>query len=216
MLTVYRDWALISGSAYPSGAPDFRICSPFRSTWFQYLLTLQEHLLSGSAYPSGAPDFRICPPFRSTWFQDLLTLQEHLISGSAPPSWAPDFRICLHFRSTWFQDQLTFQEHLISGSAYHSGAPDFRICSPFRSTWFHPRFLVGFALVDLECMFCRSLIVSCTFSFVLAIVLSVLQCTDSDYPFGISKPFLHKIIIYSQTKKQNKIFWRSKRGVFGT
>jgi hypothetical protein len=71
---------MISGSARPSGALDFRICSPFRSIWFYKLLTLQEHLISGSAYPSGAPDFRICFPFRNTWFQDLLTLQEHLIS----------------------------------------------------------------------------------------------------------------------------------------
>jgi hypothetical protein len=131
----------------------------------QDLLTLQENLISGSAHPSGGPDFRICLPFMSTWFQDLLTLLEHLILGSGQPSGAPDFSICLPFRSTWFQDLLTLQEHLISGSAFPSGTPDFRICLPFRSTWFHPRFLVGFALVDLECMFCRSLIVSLYFFF---------------------------------------------------
>jgi hypothetical protein len=54
-----------------------------------------------------------------------------------------------------------------------------------------PRFLLmGFVLLDLlfMCMFCRSLFVL----FRLAIVLSVLlRFTDSDYPFGIFKFFLH-------------------------
>ena len=55
----------------------------------------------------------------------------------------------------------------------------------FQSTWDHPvfsgvRVTRSFAL----CMFCRC----CPFViFLLAIVLSVLRFTDSDYPFGIFK-----------------------------
>jgi hypothetical protein len=39
------------------------------------------------------------------------------------------------------------------------------------------------------CMFCRSLLIPFA-RFILAIVLSVLRYTDSDYPFGIFKFFL--------------------------
>ena len=49
-----------------------------------------------------------------------------------------------------------------------------------------PLVLVGFVFLDLlvfYVMFCRSLFVL----FLLAIVLSVLRFTDSDYPFGILK-----------------------------
>ena len=48
---------------------------------------------------------------------------------------------------------------------------------------------VGFVLLDLQCMFCRSLFVLLYF-FLLAIVLFVLLgYTNSDYPFGIFKLF---------------------------
>jgi hypothetical protein len=54
--------------------------------------------------------------------------------------------------------------------------------------WVHPRFLVWFVLLDLLLYVydCRSLFVL----FLLAIVLSVLLFTDSEYPFGIFKLFL--------------------------
>jgi hypothetical protein len=57
----------------------------------------------------------------------------------------------------------------------------------------YPRFLVGFVLLDLQFDMYVLLIVVCPFVlFLLAIVLSVLLLfTDSDYPFGISKLFLH-------------------------
>ena len=56
----------------------------------------------------------------------------------------------------------------------------------------HPQFLVGFVLLDLWFYMYVLLIVVCPFVlFLLAIVLSVLlQCTDSDYHFGIFKLFL--------------------------
>jgi len=41
------------------------------------------------------------------------------------------------------------------------------------------------------CMFCRC----CLYLFLLAIVLSVLRYTDSDYPFGIFKLFLTFLLI---------------------
>ena len=43
-----------------------------------------------------------------------------------------------------------------------------------------------FSVVRFMCMFCRSLYVL----FLLTIVLSVFQFTDSDYPFGVFKVFL--------------------------
>ena len=46
-----------------------------------------------------------------------------------------------------------------------------------------------YSIFSFVCMFYRSLFVLLYFFF-LAIVLSVLRFTDSDYPFGISKPFL--------------------------
>ena len=67
--------------------------------------------------------------------------------------------------------------------------------STFRSTWVHPRFLVGFVLLDLWFYVYVLQIVVCPFVlFLLAIVLSVrLRLTDYDYPFGIFKLFLHVI-----------------------
>jgi hypothetical protein len=61
-------------------------------------------------------------------------------------------------------------------------------CQPFRSTWVHPRFLVGFVLLDL--LFCVCFVGRCLFfcTFFLAIVLSVLL--RYDWPFGIFKLFL--------------------------
>ena len=46
-----------------------------------------------------------------------------------------------------------------------------------------------YAIISFMCMFCRSLFVLSYFFF-LVIVLSVLQFTDSDYPFDIFKHFL--------------------------
>jgi len=55
----------------------------------------------------------------------------------------------------------------------------------------HPQFLVGFVLLDLYFYMYVLLIVVCPFVFfLLAIVLSVLRFTDSDYPFGNFKLFL--------------------------
>ena len=52
--------------------------------------------------------------------------------------------------------------------------------------WVHLRFLVGFMLLDLYFYVHGLKIVVCPFVlFLLAIVLSVLRYTDSDYPFGI-------------------------------
>ena len=60
------------------------------------------------------------------------------------------------------------------------------------STWVHPRFLVGscYSIISFMCMFCWSLFVLLSFSFghcvvcpffLLAIVLSVLRFTTSNY-----------------------------------
>ena len=51
------------------------------------------------------------------------------------------------------------------------------------------------------CMFCRSFVCPVVL-FLLAIVLSVLRYTDSDYPFGIFKFFLQKIIIKVPVQSQ--------------
>jgi hypothetical protein len=87
-------------------------------------------------------------------------------------------------------------------------------CSPIRSTWVLPRFLVRFVLLDLTTLvlcvvFCRSLFVLLSFFFwplcclsfghcvvcLLAIVLSgFLRFKDSDYPFGIYKHFLTRVV----------------------
>ena len=68
-----------------------------------------------------------------------------------------------------------------------------RACSPIRSTWVHSRFF-GFywgSCYSIFSFMCNALylyIVVCPFVlFLLAIVLSVLRPTDSDYPFGIFK-----------------------------
>jgi hypothetical protein len=64
------------------------------------------------------------------------------------------------------------------------------------------------------CMLCRSLFVL----FLLAIVLSVLRYTDSDYPFGIFKLFLFLIVDSSQTLQhacRKKIFlYLAQQGKF--
>ena len=56
-----------------------------------------------------------------------------------------------------------------------------------------PRFLMGFALLDLPIYVYNLWIVVCPVVLCpLTIVLSVLlQFTDSDYPIGISKLYLH-------------------------
>jgi len=55
-----------------------------------------------------------------------------------------------------------------------------------------PRVLVGFVLLLDHCflcvVFCKSLFVL----FLLAIMMSVLRLTASDYSFGIVNPFLHQ------------------------
>ena len=63
---------------------------------------------------------------------------------------------------------------------------------PFQSSWVHPRFLVGFVLLDLNfiCIFCWSLFVLLYFFFWPLCYTSVLRYTDSDCPFGIFKLFL--------------------------
>jgi hypothetical protein len=57
------------------------------------------------------------------------------------------------------------------------------------------------------CMFCRSLFVI----FLVAIVLSVLRFTDSDYPFGILKFFLtpshfNEVSVPSQESERSCIY----------
>ena len=73
-----------------------------------------------------------------------------------------------------------------------------RNCLPFRSTWVHPRFLVGFVLLDLlfyMYAFCPFVL------FLLAIVLSVLlQYTDSDYPFWYLQTLLKIGLEYKTCK----------------
>ena len=63
---------------------------------------------------------------------------------------------------------------------------------PFQSTRVHPRFVVGFMLLDLQFYVYVLQIAVCSFVLILlAIVLCVLlRFTDSDYPFGIFKLFL--------------------------
>ena len=76
-------------------------------------------------------------------------------------------------------------------TAYPSGTPEFS-----------PRNLVGFVLLDLQFYVYILQIVVCPFVlFLLAIVLSVLRFTDSDYPFGIFKLFLIRQIC--KNKLQN-------------
>ena len=78
-----------------------------------------------------------------------------------------------------------------------------RNCLPFRTTRVHPRFLVGFMLLDLQFYVYVLQIVVCPFLlFLFAIVLSVLlRYTDSDYPFGIFKLFLWKILMNLRNKE---------------
>jgi len=78
-----------------------------------------------------------------------------------------------------------------AGTAYPSGAPEF---TPFFSAVRVTRSLVLFL------MFCRSLFVL----FLLAIVLSVLWYTDSDYPFGVFKIFFDIYMpVYIKTESNN-------------
>ena len=67
---------------------------------------------------------------------------------------------------------------------------------PSRVHVFTTGFLVGFVLLNLKFHVYVLYIVVCHFVlFLLAIVMSVLlRYTDSDYPFGIFKLFLHVII----------------------
>ena len=62
-----------------------------------------------------------------------------------------------------------------------------------RCTRVQPRFSVGFVLINLQFYVYVWQIVACPFVlFLLAIVLFVLpRYTDSEYPFGIYKPFFH-------------------------
>jgi hypothetical protein len=70
-----------------------------------------------------------------------------------------------------------------AGTAYPSGAPDFTpVFSGVRVT---RSLLVCVCFVDHCLSFC---------TFFLTIVLSVLQFTDSDYPFGIFKLFLNYLM----------------------
>jgi hypothetical protein len=69
-----------------------------------------------------------------------------------------------------------------------------RACLPIRSTWVHSRFFVFFIGVHVTrslvlcVMLCTSIsLFVLLYFFLLAIVLSVLRPTDSDYPFGIFK-----------------------------
>jgi hypothetical protein len=64
-----------------------------------------------------------------------------------------------------------------AGTAYISGAPEFTVGFKMCSRY---------SIFSFMCMFCRSLFVLLP-CFVLAILLSVLRFTDSDYPDGISK-----------------------------
>ena len=68
----------------------------------------------------------------------------------------------------------------------------------FRSTLVHPRFVMGFVLLDLKFYVYVLYIFVCPFVlFLWAIVLSVLlPYTDSDYPFGICKLFLFKMYMF--------------------
>jgi membrane-associated HD superfamily phosphohydrolase len=82
---------------------------------------------------------------------------------------------------------------------------------PFQSNWVHPLFLElcsCYSIFRFICMFCRSLFLSL---FLLAIVLSVLlRLTDSDYPFGIFKPFLssgYNFIYYQNTILDKDLEW---------
>jgi hypothetical protein len=81
-----------------------------------------------------------------------------------------------------------------TGVTYGAGTP--------YSSGVHARFLVGFVwLIMVFCvMFCSSLLVL----FLLAIALSVLRITASDYPFGIFKLFLSLSYII-QLQYNNKI-----------
>jgi hypothetical protein len=64
--------------------------------------------------------------------------------------------------------------------------------------WVHSRLLVGFMLLDLRFYMYFLQIIVCPFvPFLLAIVLSVLWLTDSDYSFGIFKFFLDVCSEYS-------------------
>ena len=77
-----------------------------------------------------------------------------------------------------------------TGTAYPSRAPEFT-----------PGFQWGlcYSIFSFICVLCRSLFVLLYFFFLLAIVLSVLlRYTDSDYPFGIFKLFLHMKIHRNQ------------------
>ena len=58
-----------------------------------------------------------------------------------------------------------------------------------------PSVLVGFMFLVLCVLFCRLLFFPLSFFF-LAIVLSVLRFTDSDYPFGIFKLFLLRLVYW--------------------
>ena len=92
-----------------------------------------------------------------------------------------------------------FSEH----DGYHQWS---RNCLPFRSTWVHPRFLVGFLLLDLSFYVYVLSIVVCPFVlFILAIVLSVLlPYTDSDYPFGNFKLFLRNVLSVWSYQRDNQ------------
>ena len=61
----------------------------------------------------------------------------------------------------------------------------------YRSTWVHPRFLVGFVLLDLYfiCMFCRSLFVLLYFFF-----WSLCVCSSSIYGFWLPLWYLQTLI----------------------
>ena len=65
-----------------------------------------------------------------------------------------------------------------AGTVYLSGAPEFTPGCQWGSCN---------SIISFMCMCCRSF---CFVFFLLAIVLSVLRFTDSDYPFGIFKLFL--------------------------
>ena len=78
-----------------------------------------------------------------------------------------------------------------AGTVYRSGVPEFTPC--------FSEVCVTRSLV-LCVMFCRSLFVPLSF-FLLAIVLSVLRFTDSDYSFGIFKLFLVKICVCAYTSR---------------
>ena len=79
-------------------------------------------------------------------------------------------------------------------TAYSPGAHEFTpVFSGVRGT----RSLVLYVCFVVRCLsFCN---------FSLAIVLSVLRNTDSDCPFGISKLFLRRLVIYTCRKWELKI-----------